>query len=70
MIANHTQVELSDRLEEIRRLCPELRIGQMIATIGMLGEDTTGRSLFDLEDAEFFEAVERFAADLRQRGNP
>ena len=69
MITSETQTGLSGRLEEVRRLCPELRIGQMIATIGMLGEDATGRSLRDLEDAEFFEAVERFAADLRNRGN-
>jgi hypothetical protein len=69
MIANETLIGLTDRLEEVRRLCPELRIGQILATIGMLGEDATGRSLRDLEDPEFFEAVERFAADLRNRGN-
>jgi hypothetical protein len=69
MIAHETLVGLTDRLEELRRLCPELRIGQILATIGMLGEDATGRSLRDLEDSEFFEAVERFASDLRNRGN-
>jgi hypothetical protein len=42
----------------------------MIATIGMLGEDATGRPLRDLDDSEFLEAIERFAAGLRNRGNP
>jgi hypothetical protein len=55
------------RLEEIRRLCPEMRLGQVLATIGMLGEDTTGRSLWDIEDGELAEAVERFANDLSRR---
>jgi hypothetical protein len=69
MITSDSHVGLSERLEEVRQLCPELRIGQMIATIAMLGEDTTGRSLRDLDDSEFFEAIERFAADLRNRTN-
>ena len=35
----------------------------------MLGEDTTGRSLWDIEDDELAAAVERFAGDLEQRGD-
>jgi hypothetical protein len=69
MIANETQIGISNRIEEVRRLCPELRIGQILATVGMLGEDSTGRSFRDLEDNELIEAFERFAADLRNRGN-
>jgi hypothetical protein len=62
---------LSDRLAEIRRLCPELRFGQLLATIGMLAEDETGHSLWDVEDREFAAALERFATDLARRApNP
>jgi hypothetical protein len=39
----------------------------MLATIGMLGEDATGRSLWELEDEELAAAVERFASDLERR---
>jgi hypothetical protein len=70
MIRVQTGVDLSDLIEEVLRLCPELRIGQMIATIGMLGEDATGRSLRDLDDSEFFDAFERFLTDLRNRSTP
>lgn len=55
------------QLEEVRVRCPELRFGQLIATIGMLAEDETGHSLWDVEDADFAAALERFAADLARR---
>jgi hypothetical protein len=68
-----TQVDKLDRilgqLEQIRIRCPELRFGQMMATIGMLAEDETGHSLWDVEDADFAAAVERFAADMARRAS-
>ena len=57
-----------EQLGEIQARCPELRFGQLIATIGMLAEDETGRSLWDVEDADFAAALERFAADMARRG--
>jgi hypothetical protein len=66
-----TAVDLQDhvmhRLDEVRRLCPEMRLGQFLAAVGMLGEDDTGRSLWDIEDAELAAALERFATDLSRR---
>lgn len=56
------------RLAEVRERCPEMRFGQILATVGLLGEDETGHSLWDIEDAEFAAALERFAADLARRG--
>ena len=44
-----------------------MRLGQLVATLGILGEDATGRSLWDLEDEELAAALERFAADLARR---
>jgi hypothetical protein len=55
------------QLGEVRLRCPELRVGQLIATIGMLAEDETGHSLWDVEDAEFAAAVEQFARDMANR---
>lgn len=46
MIADETQSGLLQRLDETRRLCPDMRLGQILATIGTLGEDATGRSLW------------------------
>jgi hypothetical protein len=60
-------VGLLERLTEIRAKCPEIRLGQFLATVGLLAEDETGRSLWDVEDAEFAAALERFANDLVRR---
>ena len=67
MIAAKIQTSLLHRLDEIRRLCPEMRLGQLVATLGLLGEDATGRSLWDLEDEELAAALEKFADDLARR---
>jgi hypothetical protein len=68
-----SNVDLLDRilnqLGEVRVRCPELRFGQLIATIGMLAEDETGHSLWDVEDASFAAAVEQFARDMARRGS-
>jgi hypothetical protein len=55
------------RLAEVRALCPEMRLGQFLSTVGLLAEDETGHSLWDVEDAELAEALERFAKDLERR---
>jgi hypothetical protein len=67
MIADDVQTGLLHRLAEVRRLCPELRFGQLMATLGLLGEDALGRSLWDLEDEELAVVLERFADDLARR---
>ncbi len=69
MITFNLQSRVLHRLEEIRRLCPEMRLGQVLATIGMLGEDSTGRTLWDIEDDELAAAVERFSGDLSRRAD-
>jgi hypothetical protein len=60
--------EMLERLAELRGQCPDMRWGQLLATIGMLAQDETGHSLWDVEDADFAAAVRRFAADLARRG--
>lgn len=67
MITVDARAGLLHRLDEVRRLCPDMRLGQILATVVMLGEDTTGRSLRDMDDDELAAAVERFAKDLSQR---
>ncbi len=67
MIRNGPPATLLDRLAAVGRMCPELRFGQLVATIGLLAEDETGRGLWDVEDEQFEAAVERFAADLSRR---
>jgi hypothetical protein len=56
-----------EQLGVVQLRCPELRFGQLIATIGMLAEDETGHSLWDVEDTDFAAALERFARDMARR---
>jgi hypothetical protein len=64
MTTTASSIELLNRLVAIRRLRPELRFGQLVAIIGQLAEDETGRNLWDGEDGEFAAATERLATDL------
>jgi hypothetical protein len=59
--------ELLTRLSELRGLCPDMRFGQMLATLGLLAEDAPGRSLWDIEDEELLAVLERFRQDLLRR---
>jgi hypothetical protein len=69
MITLDRHSEVLHRLAEVHRSCPEMRLGQLLATVGMLGEDSTGRSFWDIEDDELAAAVERFASDLASRSD-
>lgn len=67
MTTTVSATEFLERLAMVRRMCPEMRFGQLVATIGLLAEDETGRNLWDIEDGEFAAAVERFASDIGRR---
>jgi hypothetical protein len=67
MTVAEMQAKLLCRLDEVHRLCPDMRLGQLLATVGMLAEDATGRSLWDVEDDDLAAAIERFGADLSRR---
>lgn len=56
-----------EKLGDVRPRCPELRFGQLIAIVGELAQDDTGHSLWDVEDADFAAALERFANDMARR---
>ena len=67
MTTTHLPTTLLERLAEVRARCPEMRLGQILATIGTLAEDQSGPGLWDVDDAEFAAALERFANDLARR---
>ena len=45
-----TQHEALAVLAELCEMSPDIRLGQLIAHLGFLGEDQTGRSLWDIDD--------------------
>lgn len=66
MSANLSQ-DLLTRLAELRTLCPDMRFGQMLATLDILSEDMVGFNLWDIEDDQLVDVLERFRQDLARR---
>lgn len=62
-----TQHELIEKLAELQQLSPDVRFGQLLANLGLLVEDQTDRSLWDVEDADLLEVIEKHRADLLRR---
>jgi len=59
-----------DILRSLAALCelsPGVRFGQLIANLGFLAEDMADRILWDIEDAELLQVIERHRADLSKR---
>ena len=64
--ANHVGA-LVERLDEVWKLCPDMRLGQLMATLGELSDDEFDRGLWDIDDDQLAATMDRFASDLRQR---
>jgi hypothetical protein len=47
-----TQREALAVLAELGELSPDVRLGQLLAHLGFLGEDQTGRSVADVDDEQ------------------
>lgn len=71
MIAEVRQEALAV-LAELAALAPEIRLGQLMAHIGFLGEDQVECSLWDIEDNELFAVLSRHRSELlaRQQSAP
>ncbi len=67
MTATDIRTGIIERLRQLHQLCPDMRFGQMLATIGELADDETGHGLWDVEDDQLAAAMDRFADDLRNR---
>jgi hypothetical protein len=59
-------------LTELCELSPDVRLGQLFAHLGFLGEDQTGRSLWDIEDDQLLAILYHHKAELvsRQHESP
>ena len=61
------QHDLIEKLVDLQRLSPDVRFGQLLANLGLLVEDQTDRSLWDVEDARLLEVMETHRAELMRR---
>lgn len=63
----HTQREALSVLAELCEQSPDVRLGQLLAHIGFLGEDQTGRSLWDIDDEQLLGVLFHHRAELAAR---
>jgi hypothetical protein len=62
-----TQREALAVLAEVCELSPDVRLGQLFAHLGFLGEDQTGRSLWDIDDEQLLAVLYHHRAELAGR---
>jgi hypothetical protein len=61
------QREALSALSEVLGLSPEVRLGQLMAHLGLLGEIHLGKGLGDIEDDELIAILYRHRAELKAR---
>jgi hypothetical protein len=66
MIENLRQ-RLLEALATISALAPEMRFGQLMATLGFLAEDKSDHTIWEIEDAELLQVFEGHRAELADR---
>jgi hypothetical protein len=54
-------------LAELCDLSPDVRLGQLLAHLGFLAEDQTGRSIWDIDDEQLLGVFSRHRAELAAR---
>ncbi|MBW3600975.1 MAG: hypothetical protein KY475_27380 [Planctomycetes bacterium] len=64
---SETQQEALAVLTEVWRLSPDVRLGQLMAHLGFLGEVHVGKGLGDIEDDEVIAVLYRHRAELQAR---
>jgi hypothetical protein len=62
-----TQREALAALSDLCDLSPDVRLGQLLAHLGFLGEDQTGRSLWDIDDEQLLSVMHHHRAELISR---
>jgi hypothetical protein len=62
-----TQREALSVLAEVVDLSPDIRLGQLFAHLGFLGEDQTGRSLGNIDDEELLAVLYHHRGELAAR---
>jgi hypothetical protein len=62
-----TQREALAVLADLCELSPDVRLGQLCAHLGFLGEDQTGRTLWDIDDGQLLAVLYHHRAELAAR---
>ena len=54
-------------LAELVEMSSAVRLGQLLAHLGFLGQDQTGRTLWDIDDEQFLAVLYHHRAELAAR---
>ncbi len=65
-----TTTEALAVLAELCELSPDVRLGQLLAHLGFLGEDQTGRTLWDIDDDQLLAVLQHHRTELVARLQP
>jgi len=66
-MTSQTQQEILRKLGSLCELSPGVRLGQLFANLGFLAEDMFDRGLWDIDDEQLLQVIERHATDLGSR---
>lgn len=61
------RAELLSRLMELSRACPEMRLGQLVATLAVVARGTDPGAVWEMEDEELLAAVNWQQSELQKR---
>jgi hypothetical protein len=69
-MTSDVQRSAMEMLAELWALSPDVRLGQLMAHLGFLGETYAGRGLSDIDDDELMAVMQRHREELmaRQKG--
>jgi hypothetical protein len=62
-----TRSEVLAVLTELVELSPDIRIGQLLAHLGFLGEDQTGQTLWEIDDEQLLSVLHHHQFELVSR---
>ena len=54
-------------LAELSEVCPEVRLGQLVANLSYLARGLSNESIWDMEDEELLEAAQKHLQEWRAR---
>jgi len=66
-MSSSVRSELLRVLTELSELCPEVRLGQLIANLAYLARGLSNESIWDVEDEELVEAARKHMQAWRAR---
>ena len=64
---NPVRQEVLRVLAELSEICPEVRLGQLMANLSYLARGLSNESIWDMEDEELLEAARRHLEQWRAR---